>query len=270
MPPKTTVKPLSEGKYQKLSRELSRILTAAARSSNQEKTAGYWNVGARIKQERLSEEAGYHNAVLRELSQSLGVAARTLQLAVTVHEAYDAPPAGPLTWAHYRLIARLSTKKERNFYEKLAEQESWSVRALQNAIRADMFGGGSPDNAKLVRPTGPSYVYRAEKPHLVDGDSLDIDVDLGFQTWTRRRIRLAWVDCPEIVTAQGRAARNFVHSHLARAKTIVLKTEKVDLHGRYIADAFLSHQTTTIEDCYQNGLYLNAALIAAGHASLLR
>ena len=71
-------------------------------------------------------------------------------------------------------------------------------------------------------------------------------------------------------TAKGRAALNFVHSHLARTKTIVLKTEKVDLHGRYIVDVFPSARATTIEDCYQNGLYLNAALVAAGHAALLR
>src|SRR5690606_2689719 len=225
MPPKPTVKSLSEGKYQKLSRELASILAAASRSSNREKTAGYWTVGARIKQERLSEEAGYHNAVLRELAHSLGVAARTLQLAVTVREAYETPPSGSLTWAHYRLIARLSTKKERSFYEKLAEQESWSVRALQSAIRADAFGGGSTESPTLIRPTGPGYVYRAEAPHLVDGDTLDIDVDLGFQTWTRRRIRLAHIDCPEAITAKGRAALNFVHLHLARTKTIVLKTE---------------------------------------------
>lgn len=260
---------LSESAFQKLSRQLSAILTNAEAASNEEKTAGYWNAGARIQAVRLSEEAGYHNAILRELADDVGVSVRTLQHAVRLHAAYDSPPPGPLSWAHYRLIAPLRTQKERDFYQKHALADGCTARDLAAAIRSDLFGGGTLESAKIERPTSPAYVYLAESPLLIDADTLDIDIDLGFQTWTHRRIRLARIDCPESGSKKGRAARNFVHKHLARTQTIVIKSEKVDLHGRYIGDIFLSPHKVSIDECYHQGLYLNAAIIAAGHGVII-
>lgn len=256
---------LSENAFQKLSKQLSIILTNALAASNEEKTAGYWNAGAHIAAARLSEEAGYHNAILRELADHIGVSARTLQHAVRLHAVYDSPPPGPLSWAHYRLLATLRTQKEREFYHKRAKSEEWTARDLAASIRADLFGGGTLEGTKLARPTTPAYVYRAKAPSLIDADTLDIDVDLGFQTWTHRRIRLARIDCPEGGTKEGRAARNFVHKHLSRTQTLAIKTEKVDLHGRYIGDLFLSPHKVSLDECYLEGLHLNAAIVAAGH-----
>lgn len=259
---------LKEPGFRKLSREVGQILALAQNSSNLEKTAGYWAVGERIKNERLSQEAGYHNSVLRELAQAIDVSGRTLQHAVLLRQAYQSPPTAPLPWAHYRLLAALPSAKERTFYTKLAVAQAWSVRDLQSAIRADRFGGGTPASPSSVRPSSPGYVYRASAPHLVDADTLDLDIDLGFQTWTKRRIRLANIDAPEGGSPQGRAAKNFVQKHLARAQTITVRTQRADLHGRYVGDLFLSTQSVSLDDCYANGLHLNTALVAAGHATV--
>lgn len=259
-------KPLSEKAYQKLTRELGAILEQAARASTAEKVAGYWHVGERITRERLSEEAGYHNTILREAAQDLSISARTLQRAVLFHHAYSEPPNTALTWGHYRILAPLPSKKERTFYEKKSLAESWSVRDLTAAVRADLYSGGTLEAAVLERPTVTSYVYQAESPRLVDADTLDLDIDLGFQTWTRRRFRLANVDSPEAGTPKARAAKNFVHQHLARAQTLVVRSHKVDLHGRYVADLFLSPHIVEIDECYRTGTHLNALLVEAGHA----
>jgi micrococcal nuclease len=109
-------------------------------------------------------------------------------------------------------------------------------------------------------------VFRAENPRLIDADTLDVDVDLGFQVWTRRRLRLAKVDAPESGSPEGRAAKNFVLSQLTRAQTLVLRTTKIDLHGRYVADLFLSPHEIDIDECYRKGTHLNALLVSAGHA----
>ncbi len=257
---------LSERAFAKLTRELSDILSEAQNASTIEKVAGYWEVGRRIVAERLSEEAGYHNTILREVAAELGVSGRTLQHAVLFHTVYPALPQGSLTWAHYRLLAPLPTKKERSFYTKRAEAEQWSVRQLQAAIASDVYAGGTPTDPVIERPTASSYVYLAASPRLVDADTLDMDVDLGFYTWTKKRLRLSKIDAPEGGTKEGRAAKNFVLGELARARTIVVRTHKVDLHGRYVADIFLSPHEVSVDECYEQGRHLNDLLVQSGHA----
>lgn len=53
-------------------------------------------------------------------------------------------------------------------------------------------------------PEEPGYVYRAEVRRVVDGDTVDLDVDLGFGVWRMaERVRLMGVDAPERWTPAG-------------------------------------------------------------------
>lgn len=259
---------LSEKRFTKLTRELSRILDTATRGASHEKISGYWLMGERIAQERLTQKAGYHSSVLRELADALSLTTRTLQRAVSFHAAYPTPPAESLSWAHYQLLAPLSSKKERAFYSKLAQTEKWSARTLRAAIARDLFSSGrlSQKAATLVRPQPHSFVYQALVVKVIDGDTIDLQLDLGFTTWTKRRIRLALIDCPE-EGAPGRAAKNFTADHLMRAKTIAVHTQKTDVHGRYIAYLFVTMTSSTVDECLRSGLYLNELLLQAGHAT---
>ena len=41
------------------------------------------------------------------------------------------------------------------------------------------------------------YEYKATIKYIVDGDTVDVDIDLGFDVWLRRqRIRLHGIDTP--------------------------------------------------------------------------
>lgn len=45
------------------------------------------------------------------------------------------------------------------------------------------------------------YVYKCKITNIVDGDTIDVDIDLGFSTWLHNeRIRIAGIDCPETRT----------------------------------------------------------------------
>ena len=44
------------------------------------------------------------------------------------------------------------------------------------------------------------YHYKAQLVRVIDGDTIEADIDLGFKTWTRRKVRLAGIDTPEIRT----------------------------------------------------------------------
>ncbi len=78
---------------------------------------------------------------------------------------------------------------------------------------------------------------------IVDGDTVDVDVDLGWDTWKHnKRIRLFAVDTPECRTrdkqekAAGLLAKKFVQERLEVGKKYALRTHKKGKYGRYLGD----------------------------------
>jgi endonuclease YncB( thermonuclease family) len=127
------------------------------------------------------------------------------------------------------------------------------------------------------------FTYSATVEKIVDGDTLRVIVDLGFNVRTRQYIRLKGIDCPEIDTPQGLAAKKFVVQALQGLETITLKTVKSDKYDRYLADVFLparSDKTSaagtgaTGPECHTdkagNQQYLNNLLLEKGMAVRVR
>ncbi|WP_210594822.1 thermonuclease family protein [Streptomyces scabiei] len=99
------------------------------------------------------------------------------------------------------------------------------------------------------------YLYVCRAVTVVDGDTLDVDVDLGFGVWTRQRIRLLGVNAPEHGTPDGDAATAFTADWLRQhAAELTLRTTKKEKYGRYLG-AVLSGARS-----------LNDDLVTAGHA----
>lgn len=106
------------------------------------------------------------------------------------------------------------------------------------------------------------YQYRARIERVVDGDTLDVLLDAGFDLYTRKRLRLRGVNTPEKNKAAtkeaGVAAMIFTKNWLARSGAsewpIVVQTHESDAFGRWLA-------TITTPD----GRCLNDDIIAAGH-----
>lgn len=82
------------------------------------------------------------------------------------------------------------------------------------------------------------YEYKAIVKNVVDGDTIDVAVDLGFKVTTRQRVRLARVDTPERAQPGYAAARDFVRE-AALNKSVMLKTQKVSKWGYYLAEITL-------------------------------
>jgi len=260
-------KTLSERRLQALSKKLRTLLDSAEVAVSDEKLACYWKIGELIAAERIAKASGYHNSILADLARETHVAMRTLQRAVILHDSYSQPPtANGLSWTHYRVLLQLSSPKEREFYAALARKEGWNTRQLRAAVLADQYGGRISSKVLLTRPSDPSYLYQAELEAIVDGDTLDLLVDVGFHTLVRQHVRLARIDAPEIDTVNGRAARNFVAEQLFGARTLVVKTHKTDLYGRYVADVFFSSAEVTLLECFSKGTYLNDLLLQHKHA----
>ena len=84
------------------------------------------------------------------------------------------------------------------------------------------------------------YEYSVkEVVKVVDGDTIDVIIDLGFNIMYKDRVRLAGVDTPESRTrnleekALGLEAKEFLEKRLKSADRIVIRTEKSDSTGKY-------------------------------------
>lgn len=96
------------------------------------------------------------------------------------------------------------------------------------------------------------FTYKATVENVVDGDTLDVVIDLGFKVTTRQRVRLARIDTPE-KGQPGFAAAGDAVRELVLSKTVTVVTEKVSKWGYYLASVSLA-----------DGTDLSAALIARG------
>jgi micrococcal nuclease len=102
------------------------------------------------------------------------------------------------------------------------------------------------------------YEYRCELVRVVDGDTVDVDIDLGFGVWLRKeRIRLYGVDTPESRTRDktekkfGKIASEVVQEYLDRTDTLILRTDQYDAvgkFGRIVGRLYNKKDTTSIND----------------------
>ena len=84
------------------------------------------------------------------------------------------------------------------------------------------------------------HTYRAKVKRVVDGDTVDFDVDLGFHIGISIRTRLLGVDTPERGHQDFAKATNVLIDLLSTRTNeegyIMIKTEKTGKYGRWLVD----------------------------------
>ena len=113
-----------------------------------------------------------------------------------------------------------------------------------------------------------TYIYRIRSIHkVVDGDTIDADIDLGFDISLTKRIRLAGVDTPESRTTDanekklGLESKEWLKKRVDGAKDIIIRTELPDStekYGRIIGHLFINGEEIS----------LNNQMITEGYAWL--
>ena len=110
------------------------------------------------------------------------------------------------------------------------------------------------------------YEYNVKSvAHIVDGDTLDLIVDLGFNITHKIRVRLEGIDTPESRTkdleekARGLESKAYFTEMLAKCEgTLIVQTHKKGKYGRYIG--------TLISDDGDSRVDINRMLIREGYA----
>ena len=83
------------------------------------------------------------------------------------------------------------------------------------------------------------YEYKCKIRKVVDGDTVDVDIDLGFGVWLRKqRVRLVGIDTPESRTSDvqekffGQRAKAFLEKWVT-AGDVTLRTKTYDAKGKF-------------------------------------
>jgi micrococcal nuclease len=108
------------------------------------------------------------------------------------------------------------------------------------------------------------YTYFVKSiDRIVDGDTIDISIDLGFDLTKKERVRLAGIDTPEKRTKNqkekemGYQATEFLEMHLMEATKLTVRTEKDGKFGRMLGWLYKTDEDT---------MSINQIMIDKGYA----
>jgi len=110
------------------------------------------------------------------------------------------------------------------------------------------------------------YKYKCKVLKVVDGDTVDVDIDLGFGIWLKNeRVRLKGIDTPESRTRDlvekkfGLAAKTRLKQMIGKGEKVILKTyadkDGQDMKGKFgrILGDFTYKQTTVVNQLIAEG-----------------
>ena len=100
------------------------------------------------------------------------------------------------------------------------------------------------------------HIYSAKVVRVVDGDTADAMIDLGFDTWVKKRIRFYGVDTWESRTRnleekkKGLAAKDFVKDLLENSDEgkFLLKSHGVGKYGRVLGELFVKGNEKSVNE----------------------
>lgn len=115
------------------------------------------------------------------------------------------------------------------------------------------------------------YNYRAKVIRVYDGDTITLELDLGFHIKITENCRLYGIDAPEVrgpTRKEGLASRDFLRK-LILSKQVLVTTfkDKQGKYGRYIVKLFLEEYSEEYLNYVSlKCLSINDILVKAGHA----
>lgn len=103
------------------------------------------------------------------------------------------------------------------------------------------------------------YQYASRVIRVVDGDTLWLETDLGFDVVRKDSFRLTGINAPEMSTPEGKLAKTWLENRLRDVPLLIVTTQKdkKEKYGRYLA---------TLWDGFGKPTSINQEMIDAGHA----
>jgi micrococcal nuclease len=111
------------------------------------------------------------------------------------------------------------------------------------------------------------YTYKATVVRVIDGDSVELIIDLGFTVQWKSICRLYGINTPELRSknanekARAIAAKEFTKANLNEGSIVIIKSEKLDKYGRPLVDIYCGEDYN---------IHLNVLLVEKGLAETLK
>ena len=117
------------------------------------------------------------------------------------------------------------------------------------------------------------YEYKANVDRVVDGDTIDCTIDLGFSTWKKIRVRMEGINTPESRTRdkeekkRGLAAKDRLVEILGcNNNKCILRVSGLGKFGRALASVYVDTLSSTTPKSSITEINVNKQLIEEGHA----
>jgi len=80
------------------------------------------------------------------------------------------------------------------------------------------------------------YEYKCTIVKVIDGDTVDVSIDLGLRIYHETRIRLYGINAPEINTDEGKRAKSRLSELMPVGGEFILRTikDRKEKYGRYL------------------------------------
>lgn len=105
---------------------------------------------------------------------------------------------------------------------------------------------------------GFEYWFKATVIRVVDGDTIEMNFDLGRRIFQNDSIRLYRINAPELSTPEGVLAKKYLQKILPIGTEVIVQTHKNknEKYGRWLGDVYLGDE----------GFCVNDLMVEGGHA----
>jgi len=114
------------------------------------------------------------------------------------------------------------------------------------------------------------FQYEAMVMRIVDGDTIWLDVDLGFKVRMQVDVRLAHIDTPELVNyglkGVSSPAIEYVNQCVPPGAVCVVNIIRAEKYGRWLAEIYYKPGSVDRDEILRSGTNLNDELVKKGFA----
>jgi endonuclease YncB( thermonuclease family) len=158
------------------------------------------------------------------------------------------------------------TEELLDYINKHVDNASQFIReAVREKVEAEQQATTTDQPFVEIRAKN-QYTFSATLKRVIDGDTLELEVDLGFFVTIIVKVRLADIDCPPIDTPEGQRAATFIEQALT-GSSLIIETRKKERYGRYLTYIYYSKEYDDFEGIIRHGKMINEELVRAGYAT---
>lgn len=248
--------------------QLARAILGTRQTTNpenkRERVREAWTIGKLIElhaaEYRLWKD--YPAYLFKNLSKDVNLSWGELRRMRNFARFYpDQAPPQDLDWWHYQALMDIRDPIQREALAVRDEKEKWTSDELQAELKKLRLKYQTLEKA----PISPSLLeklnyHRATVTSVIDGDTFEANVDLGFGLTFDATFRIRALNSPELGTEKGIVTKKFLVEQLKKTKgQVILKAEMKDQYGRWLADVWMIENSDYVS--------LHRKLVKAGLAA---